>query len=252
MLLNRTIFVDDEKTLLSADASNEFFRVQGQQVMLCTTAWLNEFYVAPFLRYVQRSSTTTTTTMMMEEAEAILAPTPIREASIDDLREMSFASSKARCGTNNRKRTLEQWDLCNTTTTTNNNNTIDQDISDEEEHIPMVMAVPIIDAKRRRTNATTATTTTPVEDDTASFVPGQLVRLTGLLTAGGTQMNERLAVVQERIRGRVIVRVDNHRRTFSVKPENLIVVVETGRVLQSLLLLGEVYDSRKTVVHLLS
>ena len=40
-------------------------------------------------------------------------------------------------------------------------------------------------------------------------------------------MNERLAVVQERVDGRVIVRVDNHDRPFSVKPENLI-MVETG------------------------
>jgi Zinc finger, ZZ type len=311
MLLNRTIFVDDERTLLSADASNVFFSVQTpldmatlgrlggsllglpqEQVMLCTTAWLNEFYVAPFLRFVQRST-----------EEAVLGPTPMNEASMDSLHEMSFgntsasasarsycqpvhsnilcdhckcqgirgaryrcttcedydlcercyhhgsqehthtferitfegstpvvldearpsrkAGSKAGCGSN-RKRTLEEWDLCS-------NKTMGEDSDDE--HIPMVMALPIQEEETCCTSASCGKKkrrrTTPVEDSTATFVPGQPVRLTGL---AATQMNERLAVVQERIHGRVIVRVDNHDRPFSVKPENLI-VVETGGVL---------------------
>ena len=96
-----------------------------------------------------------------------------------------------------------------------NNESYDMGKDAQDYSIPMVMAVPIDDAS-------------PVKPIVDCFASGQAVRLYGLAE---TELNEVLAIVEQRSDdNRVIVRIPHHPSTYSVSPENLIIVqVEQGR-----------------------
>ena len=88
------------------------------------------------------------------------------------------------------------------------------DDDDQQENIPIAVAVPLDEPVQNCDHACAS----------LFFVPGQLVRLCGLTF---TAMNEKVAVVEHRVDDRVLVRIPFHPRSYSVRPDNLIMLEGT-------------------------
>jgi hypothetical protein len=193
-LLNRIIFIDDEHLVLPQNVSHSFVTATTPsdlvtlsrifpsavslpttgKLLLCTSEWLNMFYVSPLIR----------------NSEAQQLEGNSRQQYCINHQQVERIPRKIDAG--------KQRFSCDV-----------QEDSDEA-NIPMAVAVPL-DEPASRLNCV----------GTSLFAPGQFVRLSGLKC---TALNEQLAVVEQRVKNRVHVRIPGDPRPYSVKAENLIFV----------------------------
>jgi hypothetical protein len=260
-LLNQLIFIDDEHSVLPSHASHICFQIKSpmdwlaisrlaasqqqlpsKRLILCTSDWLNEYYVLPILRCYQRTS------ILSSEGQPSPENNPVIQASslavdhptilCDGCKMKGIQGARYRCTG------CEDYDLCKACY----NDDCDHDrthtferiarkgatpeplararpskkhmdigiVENDEKYIPMAVAVPMAFA------IPIDLPSAPMEEDTtAAFLPGQQVRLIGL---ANNEMNELLAEVKERMLDRIIVHIPNHDCLYSVRPDNLIMV----------------------------
>ena len=211
-LLNRSIFIDDRHLVLPQHMSNVFFTAQGPldvlvlsrlmtssghdnwtiepKAMICTSEWLNMYYLQPMHRYLNREGST---------SEPI--NTDILESNVSQQAETS-----SHCAAAAHVETIDKDEEFSQVVTQTS-------CSQQQECIPMAAAVPIEEPTYSRRQETIGAS--------LHFVPGQPVKLCGLAFAN---MNELVGVVDHRLDDRVIVQLHGHPWRYAVKPENLIIL----------------------------
>jgi hypothetical protein len=199
-LLNRVIFIDDSNILLPRNASNIFFNVEAPADVLALARLASPASIPHSI----------TGKLMICTSDWLKAyyVSPLTRHLTPGSLETSRTSGVR--GNNDPAERIPRISDTNEDLKKRRLPCELQKEDDEQEYIPMAMAIPIDEPASQQGDL-----------GVSLFAPGQFVKLCGLAKAA---MNEQFAIVFQRAEGRILVRLPGDRRSYSVKPENLIIV----------------------------
>ena len=226
-LQNRVIFVDTEHSVLPTGSSTMFLKSQTSEsrtavnlllantsssidlpstfdgnIMICSSEWIEKHYVLPCQRYynmmrpASSSCASQSPTIPFQEYHQLSSQYLQSELASLSKQDESFLEEDLFMSDNDECRDGDDDDV------------------DDDDIVPMVHAIPV-----------------PMEESTVKerdvvngslIVKGQTVKFIGLEMAN---MNELVGIVQERVDNRVIVDVPNHEAQYSLRLENIIIVL---------------------------
>lgn len=234
-LLGRVLHVDTHKQILPDGVSTMFLRPNTSEyilamnhlgvydadlrvpsfytgnVIICSFEWIQTYHIGPFQRYMTMGNRSSQIHNNNTEYIGGGTVSSIEEALVQQEQDVLISLKKVDTNSNHNAK-------CNYS------HNHDQDLIRMEEDIPMATAIPLSDGSSSPSRINMNDEDDSIDDvSTSLIVPGQHVRLFGLETE---EMNDVVGVVQERKDNRIIVNVPNHSCKYSVRIENLMIIIQ--------------------------
>lgn len=168
-------------------------------IIICSSEWLQTYHIEPFQRYMGNLLAVSNNNILAGD-EQVLQPLP------------------------------ESYDYYDSTTTKKAESNVQYEFGDEDDdedmiNIPIAAAVRLDVPPKPSVRMIDDEYEEEEEEDVSAslIIPGQQVRLYGLENQA---MNGLMGIVKSRKDNRIIVKVPNHKCKFSVRLENLAIVVQ--------------------------